>query len=151
MGTPNLPVTVPPEESERNRLVFLAESTQKFSLASLAAIHACFIRMVKDQHGLESEKFRTPNGRNCMIALAVGDDDVGKLTDAVADLTEPPQEQPGQQQQKDEREFIGRTLKFAARHGVMYEVVWSALYHMKRNPGSTVHDVMAAALKDWSE
>lgn len=96
----NLTAPVPPQDDEafdnarRRYLSALAESTLKFRRNAQDAMDDLLVEMIGSQSELAFNKFKTPNGRNCIIVLAVGDEPVGKLTDVVYYLTHPEENQP---------------------------------------------------------
>lgn len=85
----NLPAPIDPDQTERRRLAALAESALRFRRSAADALDKTVCDMILAQSEIDGEKFNTPGGRPCMIVLAVGNDAVGKLTDAVYYLTHP--------------------------------------------------------------
>lgn len=91
------------DENERRRLAALAESTLKFRRSLQDASDDLLCRMILNRQELEGEKFRTPGGRNAMVVVAIGDDAVGRLTDAVYYWNHPEPEDEGPSK-RDSRE-----------------------------------------------
>jgi hypothetical protein len=95
MTDSNLPVHKPDDIdvsqafAERLRVAALVESAMKFRILAGAALDEMIREMFVTLAGSNGIKFKTPNGRNCMLVLAVGDDDVGKLTDLLNAMTLP--------------------------------------------------------------
>jgi hypothetical protein len=83
-----------PEERERRRLAALAESALRFRKLASDTLDTLLCEMIADNCEMAGLKFRTPNGRNVMLVMAVGDDAVGALTDKLFEIQNP--EQPGE-------------------------------------------------------
>lgn len=93
MSLENLPAPIPhtpgPDADEARRLLMVAgfENMLNWSLIATGTLNELMIAMLNGQMPLGFNKFRTPNGRNCIIILGVGDDVVGLMTDVVHKLT----------------------------------------------------------------
>lgn len=100
----NLPAPVPPQddpafdEARRRWLAALAESTLKFRRNATDAVDELLVEMIGQQKDTGFNKFTTPNGRNCIVIIGVGDEPVGKLTDVIYYLTHP---EENREEQKD--------------------------------------------------
>ncbi len=49
----------------------------------------------------------------------------------------------------EDLDAIGKVLHEAGQYGLTYEVVLSALLHMKNQPGSSIEDALVAAKAEW--
>jgi len=49
----------------------------------------------------------------------------------------------------DELRNIATTLTEAEKHGLLTEVVWSAMHYMKENPKATLCDAISYGLLEW--
>lgn len=90
----NLPAPYQPSEdaenfAERCRIAALVESAMKFRILAGNALDEMLREMFVTLAGSNGIKFKTPNGRNCMLVVAVGDEDVGQLTDLLNAMTLP--------------------------------------------------------------
>lgn len=107
----NLPAKVPdpnPQDDainevlRRKQMAALAESALKFRRSAQDAMDDLIVGMIHDQIDIGWIKFHTPNGRNCVLALGVGDDAVGPMTDALYNISHP--EEGNNEEPKDSRE-----------------------------------------------
>ena len=53
------------------------------------------------------------------------------------------------QQMLEDLDKIGEALYEAGRYGLTYEVVLSALLHMKNQPESSIEEALAAGKAEW--
>lgn len=53
------------------------------------------------------------------------------------------------QQMLEDMDKIGESLYEAGQYGLTYEVVLSALLHMKNQPESSIEDALTAAKAEW--
>ena len=98
----NLPEKLTPSDDGRRRDAALAESALKFRRSAQDAMDSLIVDMIRNRNDVGWNKFQTPNGRNCVIAIGVGDDAVGPVTDALYYITHP--EEKPDDEPKDPRE-----------------------------------------------
>lgn len=90
------------ELARRKHQAALAESALKFSLDIQAAVHKLLAGMLFHQIAGDGIKFRTPQGRNAMVVLAIGDDAVGILSDKLYEMQNPVAESGPEKKGKDD-------------------------------------------------
>lgn len=88
MSETNLPAPVPQQEPDpHEKLANMAQSLLGWSQVAQFTMNELIVALIRSQANIGFNKFHTPNGRNCILIIGVGDEVVGLLTDVAYTIT----------------------------------------------------------------